>query len=79
MSPEQARAARGWLGWSQKDLANKAQVGLSTVKDFENGARKPIANNLGAMERALTTAGVEFIFDDAGTPCGIKVQLIANN
>ena len=59
MSPEQCRAARSWLGWSQQDLAKAASVGLSTVKDFENGSRTPIANNLGAMQRALEGAGME--------------------
>lgn len=43
------RAARGWLGWSQQELAKRASVGLTTVKDFENGSRKPIANNLNAF------------------------------
>lgn len=73
MSPEQVRAARGWLGWSQKDLASKAKVGLSTVKDYENGNRRPIANNLGAIQRALEGAGVELVFDSGGQPKGISV------
>jgi len=59
MSPEQCRAARAWLGWSQQDLAKRAKVGLSTVKDFENGSRTPIANNLGAMQQALEAADME--------------------
>lgn len=73
MSPAQVRAARGWLGWSQKDLADKAHVGLSTVKDFENGNRTPIANNLGAIQRALEGAGVVFVFDVGGAATGINV------
>lgn len=59
MSPEQCRAARAWLGWSQQDLAKKASVGLSTVKDFENDKRTPIANNLHAIQRALEAADME--------------------
>ena len=73
MSPQQVRAARGWLGWSQQDLAKRASVGLSTLKDFENGARTPIANNLGAIQRALEAAGVELVFDGAGKPKGVNV------
>ena len=64
MTPQQCRAARGWLDWSQDDLAKAAAVSLSTVRDFEKGRRTPIANNLNAMARALADKGVEFI--DAG-------------
>jgi transcriptional regulator with XRE-family HTH domain len=59
-SPEQVRAARNWLNWSQAQLAEQAKVGLSTVKDFESGKRVPIANNLEAIRRALEGAGMEF-------------------
>lgn len=58
LSPEQSRAARGWLDWTQAELATRASVGLSTVKDFEAGRRTPIGNNLAAIERALTDAGI---------------------
>ena len=74
MSPEQCRAARGWLGWSQQDLAKSASVGLSTVKDFENGNRTPIANNLNALQRAIEAAGISLIFDDKGGPVGLKTK-----
>jgi DNA-binding transcriptional regulator YiaG len=72
LSPEQCRAARGWLDWSQQDLANRAHVGLSTVKDFENGSRKPIANNRDALRRALESGGIEMIFAADGKPMGIR-------
>jgi len=64
MSPEQCRAARGWLGWTQQKLADQAKVGLSTLRDFEGRRRKPIANNLAAIKRALEAAGVEFTDGD---------------
>jgi len=67
MTPEQCRAARGWLDWSQTDLANAASVSLSTVRDFERGRRIPIANNLGAMEAALRARGAEFFGDGASS------------
>jgi ribosome-binding protein aMBF1 (putative translation factor) len=72
MSPEQVRAARGWLGWSQSDLAKRASVGLSTLKDFENGNRTPIANNLNAIQKALEAAGIELVFGADGAPVGIS-------
>ena len=66
MSPEQSRAARAWLDWSQDELAAKASVSLSTVRDFEKGRRVPIPNNLAAMTTALEQAGISFV-DDGGT------------
>ena len=71
MSPEQCRAARGWLGWSQQELADHARIGLSTVRDFEAGRRQPIINNIEAIRRALEAAGVELVFRDDGSPGGI--------
>ncbi len=67
----QVRAARGFLAWSQRDLAKTARVGLSTVADFERGLRTPIENNLAAIERALEEAGIEFTNGD--TP-GVRLR-----
>jgi DNA-binding transcriptional regulator YiaG len=72
MSPEQCRAARSWLGWSQQDLAKRASVGISTVKDFENGTRRPIANNLNALRTAIEAGGIQLTFDAKGAPVGIE-------
>lgn len=71
MLPEQCRAARGWLGWSQQKLAARAKVGESTLKDFEARKRRPIANNLAAIRGALEAAGIEFTNDSAP---GIKMR-----
>jgi ribosome-binding protein aMBF1 (putative translation factor) len=68
MSPEQVRAARNWLAWTQAELASKAKVGLSTVKDYEGGKRTPIANNLDAMQRALEAAGMKFTAGSVSGP-----------
>jgi ribosome-binding protein aMBF1 (putative translation factor) len=66
MLPEQSRAARAWLDWSQEELAAKASVSLSTVRDFEKGRREPIPATLAAMKAALEGAGIAFV-DDGGT------------
>lgn len=71
MTPEQCRAARGWLGWSQQELAQRARVGLSTVRDFEAHRRQPIANNISAIERAIEEAGVHFVYGPNGEATGI--------
>jgi DNA-binding transcriptional regulator YiaG len=70
LSPEQCRAARGWLDWSQEDLAQRANVALSTVRDFEKGRRVPIGNNLQAIRLALLAADIELL-DDGGVARGI--------
>lgn len=36
LSPEQCRAARGLLDWTQEMLACRAGVSRSTVRDFES-------------------------------------------
>jgi ribosome-binding protein aMBF1 (putative translation factor) len=68
MSPEQCRAARNWLAWTQAELAAKANVGLSTVKDYEGGKRTPIANNLEAMKKALESGGISFTATSVSGP-----------
>jgi DNA-binding transcriptional regulator YiaG len=60
MTPEQSRAARGWLDLSQSDLAALANVSLSTVRDFEKGRRVPIVNNLNALRTAMEGKGIAF-------------------
>jgi transcriptional regulator with XRE-family HTH domain len=62
LTPEQSRAARGWLDWSQEELAKRAHVSLSTVRDFEKGRRTPIKNNLDAMRLSFEIAGISFLF-----------------
>ena len=71
MTPEQCRAARAWLDWSQEELAVVAKVSLSTVRDFEKGRRKPIINTLEAMKKALEAKGIGFKNFPDGKPIGI--------
>lgn len=82
MSPEtetirndQLRAARSLLGWSQQELAAKAQVAPSTIADFERGVRNPMPNNLAAIRRAIEQAGVAFV--EGGVRRGIHWTFVA--
>jgi transcriptional regulator with XRE-family HTH domain len=74
MTPEQSRAARGWLGWSQVELAKQANVALRAVAAFERGEQRPRPNNLMAMRRAIEAAGIRLVFDQDGTAAGILRQ-----
>jgi len=74
LTPEQCRSARAWLGWSQAELAERAKVGQSTVKDFESGKRTPIQATLAAMRVVLETEGIGFPFvleNGVSRACGI--------
>lgn len=71
MTPEQSRAARGWLGWSQRDLATRANVALNTVNEFEAGRRQPTPNNLSAIRRAIEAAGLTLLYGEDGSAAGI--------
>jgi DNA-binding LacI/PurR family transcriptional regulator len=61
MTPDQCRAARGWLNWTQVDLAEKAKVGISTVIEFEHGSRDTRAKNRAAIQAALEKRGIRFL------------------
>jgi transcriptional regulator with XRE-family HTH domain len=61
LSPEQIKAARALLAWSQQELAAEARVAVSTVADFERGVRTPVANNAQAIREALEAKGLQFI------------------
>lgn len=64
MSPAQLRAARGLLGWTQKDLASRAGVSDRTIRLFELEARVPYLQTVDALENCLSEAGVRFIATD---------------
>lgn len=74
VTPEHTRAARGWLDWSQEELARRAHVSLSTVRNFEKGRNVPIKNNLDALKAALEAAGIRPMYADDGRPLGITVD-----
>lgn len=61
---DQCKMARSALNWGIRDLAEKANVGVSTVTRFENGQAVPIASTLAAMQRTFEAAGVEFLPDN---------------
>ena len=73
ITPEQTRAARGLLDWSQQDLANAAGVGIVTVHQLEAGTSQPRRATLDVIRRAFESAGVELIDENGGGP-GVRLR-----
>ncbi|HWB48355.1 MAG TPA: transcriptional regulator [Stellaceae bacterium] len=65
ISSAQCRAARAWLQWTQAELAQRSQVGLSAVKNFEAESVRTLPAIRNQIERAFEDAGAEF--PDANT------------
>ena len=73
ITPAQCRAARGLIAWNQENLAKAAGVGIVTVHQFEAGLSQPRRSTLEVIERALKSAGVEFIDENGGGP-GVRLR-----
>ena len=75
ISPQQCRAARGLLDWSQLDLAGKAGVGIVTVRQVEAGAGVPRRATLVVIRQAFENAGIDFI-DENGGGAGVRFRKV---
>jgi transcriptional regulator with XRE-family HTH domain len=73
ITPEQSRAARALLNWSQEELSVAAHIGIVTVRQFELGNTTPRFLTLQAMRRVLEEAGVIFI-DENGDGPGVRLR-----
>ena len=67
----QSRAARAWLGWSQDELARRANVSVNTLRNFENGQTFVHLNRVASIQRAIEDAGIKLLFDENGVAAGI--------
>lgn len=65
--PEQCRAARGLLNWTQEDLAVTAGVSRSTIKDFECHRHTLHRSSEDLLIRAFELRGVQLTFDGKST------------
>lgn len=73
ISPQQIRGARAMLGLTQAALASSAGISTTALNNIERGAADPKASTLGAIQRALEAAGVEFIAENGGGP-GVRLR-----
>ncbi len=75
VSAQQIRAARGLLGISAAELANRAGVNWKTVQRFESAEEIPESRS-GTLERvvtALEAQGIVFIGDPLSSP-GVQLK-----
>jgi transcriptional regulator with XRE-family HTH domain len=73
LTPEQCRAARGLLGWTQEKLADKAGVSRGTVRGFERGHHDLHRASAAVIRAALEAEGVVMIDADEMGP-GVRLQ-----
>ena len=73
ITSDQCRSARALLDMTQPELASVAELGLSTIVDFEK-ARRPVSiKAVQAIRNALEQAGIEFINENGGGP-GVRLR-----
>jgi transcriptional regulator with XRE-family HTH domain len=71
---QQIRAARGLLGWSQTELANRAGLSLPTVKRVEAGAGPRVSDEARRrIQKALEAGGAQFVSENGGGP-GVRLR-----
>jgi transcriptional regulator with XRE-family HTH domain len=75
VSPAQLRAARALLDWSQQELAERAGINWTTVRDFESGRRQLRRASLDAILEALSPHVAFFGDEEASFSGGAGVRL----
>ena len=73
MNGTQCKMARAALGWTTRDLAERAQVGIMTVSRLEAGTGETYPATRAAIARALEAAGISFIPENGGG-AGVRLQ-----
>src|SRR5260370_11262918 len=73
VTPSQIRAGRALLDWSQDQLAEKARVGLSTVRDYEKERRGGEVGGAKAIRLALEDHGVVFLSSEDDYGPGVRL------
>lgn len=76
--PEQCRAGRGLLNWTQGQLAAVAGVSRSTIKDFECHRHALHSRSEQLLIGAFERGGVEMLFDEH-VGLGVRLRLSARD
>ena len=55
-------AARALLRWTQKDLSKHSGIGITTIADFERGARKTHPLIIERLAQVMERNGIRFVY-----------------
>jgi DNA-binding XRE family transcriptional regulator len=61
ITPEQLRAARGFMDWGRAELAEAAKISPETIKNIEFGIFYPQPGTLAAIQQAFAHNGIQFL------------------
>lgn len=78
LTPETSKASRSLLGLSQKQLAEKADVAISTIADFERGTRSLLKNNEKSVVETFNSLGIRFK-DDGSIGLALTLAFLTKN
>ena len=71
--PLHLRMARAALGWSLKELAEKAEVNINTISRYESGSQV-MTGTISKIEAVLLKEGVVFLEDDGEMGPGVRLK-----
>jgi transcriptional regulator with XRE-family HTH domain len=76
ISSRQIRAARALIGLGQRELAQRASIGIATLRRIEAavGQITGTAKTMSQIQKALETAGVIFIEPDNEGGSGVRLR-----
>lgn len=73
MAPEEFKAWRQLMGWSQEDVAEKLSVAARTVQRWESG-KNPIDCQTWLATQALTLALLQCVRQELGAPAAALLR-----
>ena len=69
----QCRAARGLLDWNKQEIADKAKVGIVTVRQLEAGTHQPRRATLD-RSMLLSRSGGRGVHSENGGGVGVRLR-----
>ncbi len=72
----QIRGARGILGWSQGDLAERTDISATSIGSIENGITQARTSTLEIIQRTFEDAGIEFLASDGIRKKSLEVDIL---